>query len=422
MAVPSVSWDQIGIDVPDRSMRESAVARPIGGSGDSIRCNQHAMPDIEWRSLFHTADEFEMAPPLQFAIEGFTPEQGIGVIGGLAGHGKTLVMLSMAQAMLNGTALFDRFPVTRTSSRVLYLIPECGLGPFWQRLKCFRFEDHVRTDRLLVHTLSAREQVSLDDPRLLRAAEGADVFLDTAVRFMDGSENDVEPARAFAQMLFSLLGAGARTITGAHHAPKGFESQERMTLENILRGSGDIGAMLSVAWGLRQINAASTRIYIENVKARDFEPCQPFIIEGRPHLEATGHFKLVAPPGETGSLRDYLPRRGGACAVPGKQDKTEQAVQMRSEGRSIREIAGALGVGKSTVNRWLEHFDSRASQNCPIRDTNRDNAEPGGEGEGKRSLPPTGEEGLSHVPFTRPVGRGTAANKGLPKNTSRRVQ
>ena len=43
---------------------------------------------------------------------------------------------------------------------------------------------------MLIQTLSSREQISLGDPRLHKAAEGADVFLDTAVRFMNGSEND----------------------------------------------------------------------------------------------------------------------------------------------------------------------------------------------------------------------------------------
>jgi hypothetical protein len=361
----------------------------------------------DWRPLFHTYEEFVNAPPLRFVIDGFAQEQGIGLIGGLAGHGKTLVMLAMAQAMLEGTPLFGCFPVTRTSDRVLYLIPESSIGPFRERLKCFRLEEHVRADRLLVHTLSAKEQVSLSDPRLLKAAEGADVFLDTAVRFMGGSENDVETARVFAQTLFGLLRAGARTITGAHHAPKGFETQERMTLENILRGSGDLGAMLSVASGLRQIDAASNRIFIENVKARDFQPCQPFIIEGRPHLDATGHFQLIAKPGEAGELRDHLVHRVGASETPGKQDKMSRVVEMHAGGKSIREIAGALGLGKSTVSRWLEESDSQVSRNCPTRDKGRDRAESDGEGEGRRSLPPSGGEGLSHVPFTRELGHGT---------------
>jgi hypothetical protein len=110
---------------------------------------------------------------------------------------------------------------------------------------------------------------------------------------MEGSENDAQDTRPLVQTLFRLLHAGARSITGAHHAPNGFEGQNFMTLENILLGSGDIGAMLSTAWGVRQVDGSRTALYVQNVKPRDFQPCSPFIIEGRPHLDNTGHFFMI---------------------------------------------------------------------------------------------------------------------------------
>ena len=74
----------------------------------------------DWRSLFHTHDEFQNAPPLQFAINGFLQEAGITLIGGLSGHGKTLIMLSMARALLEETPLFgyELFSVPRPAQRV----------------------------------------------------------------------------------------------------------------------------------------------------------------------------------------------------------------------------------------------------------------------------------------------------------------
>jgi DNA-binding NarL/FixJ family response regulator len=117
-----------------------------------------------------------------------------------------------------------------------------------------------------------------------------------------------------------------------------------MSLENVLRGSGDIGAMLATAWGVRQIDPRSNRVFVANLKARDFEPCEPFIIEGRPHLDEGGHFKLVAKPGEAGELRDHLNR---------KQEKKQLAIEMHASGKSVREIAAALQVSKSSVSRWL---------------------------------------------------------------------
>jgi hypothetical protein len=89
---------------------------------------------------------------------------------------------------------------------------------------------------------------------------------------MTGDENSAAEQRAFADSLFALQRAGARTITGAHHSPKSFGKDTYMTLENVLRGSGDIGAMLATCWGLSQIDSSSTRIYIQNVKARISRP------------------------------------------------------------------------------------------------------------------------------------------------------
>jgi len=314
-----------------------------------------------WRGIFHTWQEFQNAPPLRFAISGFLQQEGITLIGGLVGHGKTLVMLSMVKALLEGSPLFGHqpFAVREAATRVLYLIPESSLGPFRSRLELFRLETFVQDDSLLVRTLSSPEDVRLTDPRIIAAAQGADIFLDTAVRFMDGNENDVENARPFADMLFQLLQAGARSVTGAHHAPKGFETQTFMTLENVLRGSGDLGAMLSTAWGLRQIDADSNRLFVQNIKGRDFQPCQPFILEGRPHLDNTGNFHMTHEPGEAGNLCDYLADRGkgGRPITPSKDEKLAKAVELRRQGLGAPRIAKAIGVAVSTVQKWLFEYD-----------------------------------------------------------------
>jgi len=90
-----------------------------------------------------------------------------------------------------------------------------------------------------------------------------------------------------------------------------------MRLENVLRGSGDIGAMLATAWGVKQLDAAQNIIHIENVKPRDFQPCAPFQLIGRPAIDDTGDFELYKKPGECGTLmEEQEPEcdRGGAPA------------------------------------------------------------------------------------------------------------
>jgi hypothetical protein len=306
----------------------------------------------DWRTLFHSYDEIINAPPARFVIDGFLQEDGITLIGGLAGHGKTLCMLAMVRALLEGGKLFDHFNVNAKAERVIYLIPEAGLAPFSSRLKAFRLEEHVQAGHLFCRTLSAEGQLSLTDPRLLDAVKGADVFLDTAIRFMDGAE-DAENSRIFADTLFGLQRAGARTICGAHHSPKSFGRDSFMTLENVLRGSGDIGAMLATCWGLSQVDATSNRIFVQNVKARDFSACEPFIIQGRPSIDQTGYFELTNPPGFAGDLSEHKDRKAGRPEMPAKQEKRADALRLHGEHKSIRDISRELQVGKTTVSRWL---------------------------------------------------------------------
>jgi hypothetical protein len=187
---------------------------------------------------------------------------------------------------------------------------------------------------------------------LLDAVKGSDVFLDTAIRFMVGDENSASEQKLFADTLFGLQRAGARTITGAHHSPKSFGKDTFMTLENVLRGSGDIGAMLTTCWGLSQIDAASNRIFVQNVKARDFLPCEPFIIQGRPSINEIGYFELTHPPGFASSLGDNKPQ-AGRPPIEGKEDKRARAQEMKNNGSNYRDIAKELGVSIGTVSGWL---------------------------------------------------------------------
>lgn len=245
-----------------------------------------SVDQLEEASIFHTYEEFENAPPISFSIEGILQNDCPTMIAGLSGHGKTLAMLSLVKALLNShkhKKLWHQFKVLETASRVLYLIPESGITPFKERLKHFHIYHYLKDSRLLVHTLSKGPTPDLSDPRILAEAKDAYVFLDPIIRFEEGNENEAAAnQQGLASDILGLLGAGARAVIAAHHAPKNFANQTVMNLENMLRGTGDIGAMVGTAWGVKQLNAEKNIIHIENLKARDFKPCGPFQIIGRP--------------------------------------------------------------------------------------------------------------------------------------------
>jgi len=125
-----------------------------------------------------------------------------------------------------------------------------------------------------------------------------------------------------------------------------------MTLENMLRGSGDIGAMAATVWGLSQVNAESNTIFVQNVKARDFAPPEAFIIEGRPSIDQKGSFELTHPPGFAGVLGDHK-NQGGRPPVPDKEAKRSQARELKQRGLSVRGIADEIGLSPTTVHRLV---------------------------------------------------------------------
>jgi hypothetical protein len=269
-------------------------------------------------AIFHTYEEFENAPPITFSIEGILQNGCATMIAGLSGHGKTLVMLSLAKALLSGhkhKKLWHHFKVRKTAKRVLYLIPESGITPFKDRLERFHLYHYLEDGRLLVHTLSKGPIPALSDPQVLAHVKDAYVFLDPTIRFEKGNENEaVDNQQGLANDIFVLLRAGALAVVAAHHAPKNFAKETVMTLENMLRGTGDIGAMVATAWGIKQLDAEKNIIHIENLKARDFEPCSSFQIIGRPYINEEGGFRMHKKPGECGTLGDEQKNhnRGGA--------------------------------------------------------------------------------------------------------------
>lgn len=267
-------------------------------------------PPENWRVIFHSFEEFEHAPPLSFAIEGFLQNDAITAIAGLSGHGKTFVALSIVRALLFGPGkLWGLFPVTERAEKVIYLIPESSITPFKHRLQLLGVYSEIENDRLLTRTLSKGPTPTLDDKAILYAAKNAHVIIDTGVRFLgDKDESSAsEMANNLSEDLMGLLRAGARSVVPLFHSAKQFVKEPTMLLENMIRGSGELGAILATAWGIKQIDRATNTIHIENLKPRDFQPCGPFQIIGRPHIDKDGDFALLKSPDECGALSDEQP-------------------------------------------------------------------------------------------------------------------
>jgi hypothetical protein len=226
---------------------------------------------VDWRTLFHTREEAENAPPISFLVHGFLQREGVTAIAGPVRERKSLIALNVTHALLTGEKLFGHFEVVHKPTRVLYLCPEVSLGAFTDRLKKIALMQYVG-ETLFYRTLSSDAGLSLDDEALLPALPGAVVILDTAIPFLEGDENSSQDIRAFADGIFALLRKGAESVVMLHHSPK--DSGDYMTLENAMRGSGDMGAFLACCWGTKlqdQSRPYESVSFVSNLKQRDFE-------------------------------------------------------------------------------------------------------------------------------------------------------
>jgi hypothetical protein len=255
--------ENYGSDYQDmcRKHAKNATAKYAVNEDKSLTLNQsQARPapvvpvDVSnWRSMFRSVGEMEDGP-IDMVIEGALQE-GTCFIGANPGDGKTLVALAFAKAISTGTPLFG-LPqhAVKKSRTVIYLIPESGDHAFRRRCESFRIPDDK--EKFMARTVSAGVPLELNDPYLMQAVREtkAVVILDTASRFMKSmDENSAAQNRQLVNDVVTLLAAGAVCVILIHHATKSAKTnQERMTLENMLRGTGDFGAMCDQAYGVRK--------------------------------------------------------------------------------------------------------------------------------------------------------------------------
>jgi len=254
------------------------------------------------------------------------------------------------KSLLTGEPLFGHFPVRSLAEKAIFLTPEASMRPFFRRLKKLGLDQFIGKT-LHVRTLT-RGPIALDDPGLLEDAKGADIFLDTLVRFNQGDENDASDVRQLSEKLFALQAAGARTIWASHHSVKTSTGDSEMTLENMVRGSGDLGAMISNCYALRKIDPNKLTVFVQCVKRRDDEPTRPFIVEGV-------DLRMVKAPGEAGVISDHTGKKSGRPEDPSVQEKKQLALKLQEEDQlSVPEIAEKLNETVSNTKNLIRRAKS----------------------------------------------------------------
>ena len=299
----------IGIKPPTKDLGDLYAQNPGAFAEKLSALRGEAVP--LWQFGFRSVAQLEQGE-IRMIIKGISPE-GNNMLGAASGVGKTWFQLSQAKAICTALPFMGVFEVPERM-KVLYLIPEAGDRGF--RIRCEKMG--IPLDGSVFRCRTMRDGIfRLDDPMLTAAIKDWQpvIFLDTAIRFagFKDENSSAENAGGLANLIFAMLKLGAPAVFSAHHSPKSTaepdekkQKLKEMTLENMLRGTGDIGAMCDCVWGLQPDDGGKeslreyldesrnlTRLFAKCIKPRDFEPADPFRIQGKPYIDEQGDFVVL---------------------------------------------------------------------------------------------------------------------------------
>jgi hypothetical protein len=339
---------------PDRKFSFVAVASDGGAvmlspvSDAELAEAMTPKPLADWRSRYHTFEEMHNAPKPTFLIDGFLQKDVITAIAAPVGQRKTIVACNAVHAVLTGEPLFGHFTVTERATRVLYLCPEMGLLSFADRMRNLGLLPYVGKT-LFCRTMNSEGHLTLAD-LTTEELTGAVVVIDTAVRFVIGDENSSEDMKVFAENCFRLMKGGAASVVVLFHSPKGTKEASELTLENAMRGSGDLGAFVSSCWATRLQDPDNDEwkspSYMKNVKQRDFKS-RPFEVTS----DERGRLHITAPPSNDVKLSNK-----GLGAPANADGNEEAALQVIRQNPTLTLRALALRLKELGIKRsksWI---------------------------------------------------------------------
>lgn len=326
-----------------------------------------------WRDMFHTRTEALTLPEnVAIVVRGLCNVGSISLWGALPKHGKSYLFLSIMKALLLGKKWLDYFEVSQ-SNRVIYLVPEVGLRGVMKRLRKLKMVDLLYDPitnpdgKLFIQTLSSKEKLSLDDLRLICAVDGADVFVDPLIRYIEGDENKSSDQRILSAKLLALISASARSVWCSHHAPKKFKDVNDITTQNVLRGTGEFAAFPDIIFGVMKTEDKKVRLYIKCTDARDDdEYLGDFEVELRPWIDGEGDMRLVVKPGQGEELWKQKRKKHGGHSIEQKEEKITfiRSLLVGSLGEKTAQMNEKFNSthNKGTVSKWLKEDEEPESE------------------------------------------------------------
>lgn len=218
----------------------------------------------------------EKQDEIDWCVEGLIPSQGVAILGGPPGLGKSWMLLELALAHITGEPWLGRFHTKR--GRVLYVDEESppGLVPFRLQKLVNARTHNIPSDNLqfaLGQGLCLTESASLERFRqTLSVTQPSLVIIDSLIRVHHYQENSASEMAQLFGVIKELMREFDLTVVIADHQKKpgvGTVSQDLL-----LRGTTEKVAFVDTLLSLTKKDGALT---IEHSKSRFALPVESFV-------------------------------------------------------------------------------------------------------------------------------------------------
>ncbi len=215
---------------------------------------------------------------IEWCVERILPKEGVGILAGPAGYGKSWMLLDLAIECARGGKWLGEFPAA--PSRVLYLDEESSPALLRKRLHKLLGGKQLQRDGLDVH-VCVGQGLCLTEPasaarlrQLLDALRPGLVIIDSLIRVHRAEENSAsEMSQVFAVVKGLVREFGCAVLFADHQRKPGHFGAA--SLDVLLRGSSEKAAFVDTLLSLQRKDDA---LIVEHSKSRYDEAVPAFLV------------------------------------------------------------------------------------------------------------------------------------------------
>ncbi len=336
--------------------------------------NLNAQPDesivVSSSELPRTAkqrmDDAKHQPPIKKMVGSLWYSGELHVLFGDNGTGKSVWATQIADAITKGTSVMGILPNETEPQKVLFYDFELSDKQFERRYtdesgNQYGFSENLYIDNIDFQSLAVENLTQKADEIIITKIEQAIVKLKPQVLIIDNltylkteTTQDAKVALEILRKLNQLKRQYDLSILVLAHTPKTKDGQP--ITNNDLAGSKHLSNLVDSISAIGKSTRGSNEKYIKQIKARSGEKQFDSDNVISAELMKTESF-LSFVYQDCENEYEHLAEIGKQNQLIEKQMLKQNAINLHNGGLSVREIEQKIGIGKSTIQRWLKQSD-----------------------------------------------------------------